>query len=65
MPETWELLYLDNNKNWEPVKALGEYGTGRYKYNEVKFEPVTTSSIMMIVKRQANCASGIQEWIIN
>ncbi len=62
VPESWELFYLDDNERWQLVKALNEYGTEKYKYNELSFEPVTTSSLRMYVKRHERCASGLQEW---
>jgi hypothetical protein len=45
--------------------AINDYGTKRDMYNELKFEPVSTSSLRMVVTRHKTCASGIQEWIIN
>lgn len=65
VPVSWELFYLDNNKTWQPVEAINNYGTERYMYNEVKFKPVITKSVRMIVKRHQTCASGLQEWVIN
>jgi hypothetical protein len=65
VPESWELFYLDTKNEWQPVKALNEYGTKRDVYNEVNFEQVSTSSIRMVVKRHETCASGLQEWVLN
>ena len=65
VPESWELFYLDTKNEWQPVKALNEYGTKRDVYNEVNFEQVTTTSIRMVVKRHETCASGLQEWVLN
>lgn len=65
VPVSWELFYLDDNKTWQPVVAINDYGTERDMYNELKFEPVITKSVRMIVKRHQTCASGLQEWLIN
>ncbi len=62
VPESWSLHYLDNNGKWKAVKALNEYGTEPYKFNELKFEPVTTTSLRMYVKRHEKCAAGLIEW---
>ncbi len=63
-PESWELLYLNDNKEWQPVNNLDEYGTEERRYNEVRFEPVKTTSLKMVVKRQKKCACGLQEWVV-
>tara|TARA_B110000037_G_scaffold43529_1_gene53562 strand:+ start:4882 stop:7266 length:2385 start_codon:yes stop_codon:yes gene_type:complete len=65
VPESWELFYLDTKNEWQPVKALNEYGTKRDVYNEVNFEQVTTRSMRMVVRRHETCASGLQEWVLN
>ncbi|MBE0673784.1 MAG: glycoside hydrolase family 127 protein [Bacteroidales bacterium] len=64
VPQSWELLYLDADRKWKPVKALNDYGVGKYMYNRVNFEPVKTTSLKMIVKRDGTCASGLIEWIV-
>jgi len=62
VPESWELFYLDENSHWQPVVALNEYGTEKYQFNELRFEPVFTRSLRMYVERHETCASGLQEW---
>lgn len=62
VPESWELFYLDKNGRWQPVEALNEYGTEKYQFNELRFEPVATRSLRMYVERHERCASGLQEW---
>ena len=65
VPESWQLFYLTQNGTWKAVKALNEYGTEKYKFNKLRFEPVNTTSLKMTVKRHSTCASGIIEWIVN
>lgn len=62
VPESWELFFLDGTGQSQPVKALNDYGREKYQFNELRFEPVTTSSLRMYVKRHERCASGLQEW---
>lgn len=66
VPESWKLFYLNNKGIWLPVMNLNEYATGKNMYNEVKFKPLITRSLKMVVNRGNNsCASGLQEWIVN
>lgn len=65
VPDSWEIFYLDNNNDWQPVRALNEYGTMKHTYNRVNFEPVNTKSLKMVVERHETCASGLQEWVVN
>jgi DUF1680 family protein len=64
IPETWELLYKTGGK-WIPVNTLAAYQVTKDAWDEVEFEPVTTSSLRMRIKLSKEFSSGIHEWIVN
>lgn len=64
IPETWELLCKTGGK-WVPVKALMPYKVTKDAWDEVEFEPVTTSGLRMRIKLSKEFSSGIHEWIVN
>ena len=61
VPANWKLLYKKDNE-WVPVKANTAYPTEKDKFNIVQFEPVTTTSLRMLVQLPKNDAAGIHEW---
>lgn len=60
-PVSWELQYLDG-ASWKPVKTSDPYAVGLDKFHEVKFEPVTTSALRLVMKLQPSWSVGIHEW---
>lgn len=60
-PVSWELQYLDGS-TWKPVKTSDKYSVELDKYIEVKFQPVTTTALRLVMKLQPNWAVGIHEW---
>lgn len=62
VPEYWKLYYQDNGGRWAEVKANGEYGTEKDKYNHLEFEPVTTKAIKVVAKLQDGQSGGVLEW---
>ncbi len=62
-PEWWRLEYLRNDGEWEEVNLNGkEYDYHPDAFTLVRFEPVTTSALRIVVQTQANHSSGIYEW---
>ncbi len=61
VPASWRLLYKDGEE-WKPVKAAGEYGIARDKYNKLAFEPIQTSALRIAVKLQDGMSGGMLEW---
>jgi hypothetical protein len=62
VPENWELLYQDKNKNWKPVETTDAYSVKTDCYNTVKFKPVKISALRIKAKLQKNNSGGILEW---
>ena len=60
-PVSWELQYLDGTA-WKPVKTSDAYAVGLDKFHEIKFEPVTTTALRLVMKLQPNWSVGIHEW---
>ena len=46
VPKSWRLLYKDGDE-WKPVSAASAYGVEKDRYNEVRFEAVTTAALRM------------------
>jgi len=49
VPRSWRLLYKDGEE-WKTVRAASQYGVEKDRYNEVRFEPVTTSALRMEIQ---------------
>jgi DUF1680 family protein len=61
LPKSWRVLYRDSAGEFQPVKNRGPYGTEKDKFNQVEFDPVTTSAIKIEIELQAERSAGIQE----
>ncbi|MBI5388179.1 MAG: glycoside hydrolase family 127 protein [Verrucomicrobia bacterium] len=61
VPQSWRLLYQDDD-NWKPVEAAGEYSTKLDQFNAVNFKPVTTTALRLEVKLQPSFSGGVLEW---
>lgn len=63
IPITWKLYYKKDNQ-WVQVKNTTSYEIAKDKYNEVKFEPVTTTAMKLEVQLPAEYATGVHEWSV-
>ena len=63
VPAAWELQYR-HGKAWHSVvlRKNRRYGTKPDVLNVVRFTPVTTTALRMIVHQQEGYGSGIYEW---
>jgi hypothetical protein len=60
VPGSWKIQYLDGDQ-WKDVAADGAYGTEADQYNQVTFDPVTTTAMRAVL--QSGAASvGVLEW---
>ena len=68
VPESWEILYLDENDEWKSVVLTDgeQYGLERFEANSAAFTPVETYSIRLLLHAQLNgsnySAMGVNEW---
>jgi DUF1680 family protein len=65
VPDSWRLYYRDQGGRWQPVQTQEEYKTEPDQYNVLEFEPVTTRSIKLEVRRQESFAACVAEWSVN
>ncbi len=61
VPASWRLLYLDGDQ-WKPVINKTPYGIEKGAYNQVAFQPVTTTAVRLEVKIQDKVSTGIHKW---
>ena len=61
VPKAWRLLYREGGE-WKPVKAHGEFGLAKDKYNRVDFDQVSTDGLRLEVDLQGGFSGGILEW---
>jgi len=61
IPKSWEALYKRGNE-WVPVETRDAYGTAKDQYHTVRFTPVRTTAIRLVVQLPEAFSTGIQEW---
>jgi hypothetical protein len=61
VPEWWRLEYRDG-QNWKPVKNVEPYSVDLAKWSEIKFDPVTTTSLRLVLKLKPGFSVSIHEW---
>ena len=63
LPESWRLLWLDGEE-WKPVElaAGSAYAVGLDRFDEVRFDPVTTRALKLEVELQPKWSGGVLEW---
>jgi hypothetical protein len=60
-PSNWEIQYLDGNV-WKKVETSDTYSVALDKWVEVKFKPVKTTALRLVMQLQPNWSVGIHEW---
>lgn len=64
LPQSWRLRYREDGA-WKEVRGGSTYGVARDRYNQVTFDPVTTSALRLEVQLEAGASAGILEWRVN
>ena len=59
-PASWKIQYLDGDQ-WIDITANGAYGTATDQYNQVAFDPVTTTALRAVLQ-SGEGSVGILEW---
>jgi hypothetical protein len=49
LPASWRIVYR-NGEAWVPVAARGAYSLHKDRFNQVEFEPVTTTAVRLEVE---------------
>lgn len=63
IPVSYKLLYKKDGK-WLPVKNTSPYAISKDKFNEVSFEPVSTTALRMEIQLPVDNATGVHEWAV-
>lgn len=61
LPESWKIMYRDGNE-WKPVENTTDYVIKKDQWCEVRFKPVKTTALRLVVKMQPRWAAGVHEW---
>jgi hypothetical protein len=64
VPQSWRILYLDANGEWQPVKGADRYPLEKGSACTVNFDSVTTKSVKLEVTLPADHSTGVFEWIV-
>ena len=62
VPADWKIQYLEGGQ-WTDVAAAGPYGTETDVYNQVAFEPVTTTAVRAVLQ-SGGASVGVLEWMV-
>lgn len=62
VPEAWRLFYMNENKEWVPVRHLTPYGCVKGEANTVQFEPVNTAALKLEIEQPEKFSIGVYEW---
>ena len=63
-PESWKLYYRHHG-HWVPVSNPSGYGDAINQYNVVRFTPVATGALRMVVQLKPHYSGGIMQWKVN
>lgn len=61
LPASWKVSYLDG-QTWKPVQGVASWPVTLDAWDEVRFEPVTTTALRLEIEMQPQWAVGIHEW---
>jgi hypothetical protein len=65
VPESWRVLYRNDEGRFVPVKNKTAYTTKKDTFNRVHFERVQTDAILIEIELQRQWSAGIQEVVID
>jgi hypothetical protein len=61
IPKSWR-VQVRAGEEWVNVKTKGEFSVEKDRFNQVTFEPVTTTAVRIEVDLQPDFSGGILEW---
>ena len=64
VPQSWRILYQDQQGQWQPVGGADAYPTDKGSACTVNFDPVKTKALRLEVTLPADNAAGLFEWSI-
>ena len=62
VPQSWRILYQDQQGQWQPVSGADAYPTDKGSACTVNFDPVKTKAVRLEVTLPADNAAGLFEW---
>jgi len=64
LPAAWHIEYLDQGA-WKAVAATDSYPVAKDKWCVVRFAPVRTTALRLVVQLPPNFATGVHEWKVD
>lgn len=64
IPNAWQLYYL-NQGQWKKVETQALHAVKINQYNNLTFDPVTTTALRIEIMQAEDFSSGVLEWQIN
>ncbi len=64
LPASWRVEYLDQG-DWKAVTATEAYPVAKDKWCAVRFAPVKTTALRLVVQLPADFAAGVHEWKVS
>ena len=64
LPASWRIEYLDGG-DWKAVAATEPYPVAKDKWCAVRFAPVKTTALRLVVQLPPDFAAGVHEWKVD
>ncbi len=64
LPASWRIEYLDGS-GWKAVAATDAYPVAKDKWCAVRFAPVKTTALRLVVQLPPDFAAGVHEWKVD
>ena len=64
VPQSWRILYLDDQGQWQPVNGADGYPTDKGTACTVNFDPVNTKSLRLEIVLPNDNSAGLFEWVV-
>ena len=64
LPASWHIEYLDQG-DWKAVAAKENYQVSKDQWCTVRFAPVKTTALRLLVQLPPNFAAGVHEWKVD
>ena len=64
LPASWRIEYLDG-ADWKPVAAAEAYPVAKDKWCAVRFAPLKTTALRLVVQLRPHFATGVHEWKVD
>ena len=62
LPDSWQVEYQDAAGDWKPLAVKGDYPVEPSKWNTVRFKPVQTGAVRLVVQLREDRTAGVHEF---